>query len=168
MNEDFHIRPMRPSDLPAALALQERVYPAFLVEPEPAFASRLRVAAPYCLAAEREGRLIAYLLAHAARGEMPPPVGAVLPPSLTGDVLFLHDLAVSAAARGSGAGRMLVEQALARAAADGRHRAELIAVEGAAAYWRRLGFVDLVPLPPALAEKVAAYGAGARWMWRAF
>ena len=43
--------------------------------------------------------------------------------------------------------------------------AELIAVEGAAPYWRALGFTE-PSIPPALAAKVAAYGPAARWMSR--
>ncbi|OAN67207.1 GNAT family N-acetyltransferase [Sphingomonas sp. TDK1] len=157
--------PFEPRHLPQALALQSQAYPAFLVEAAPAFASRLQVAAPYNVVAERDGALLGYLLAHGWTGESPPPVGVVLDPDVTGDTLYLHDLAVSDAGRGSGIGRMLVEHALSRAAADGLVSAELIAVEGAAEYWARLGF-DVEPPSPALAAKVAGYGAAARWMRR--
>lgn len=163
----MRVRPFHPYDLPAALALQARVYPAFLVEPEDAFASRLGVAAPYSLVAEQDGVLLGYLLAHGAPAEAPAPVGALLDRTFGGDVLFLHDLAVSPAARGQGVGGALLEHALARAAADGLHRAELVAVEGAHAYWRSMGFAETVA-SPALAAKVAGYGAAARWMTRVF
>ncbi|WP_294252069.1 GNAT family N-acetyltransferase [uncultured Sphingomonas sp.] len=157
--------PLRPRHLPAALALQAQVYPAFLVEPEPAFASRLDVAAPFNLAAERDGNLVAYLLAHGWKRESPPPVGAVLDRATAGDTLYLHDLAVSDAARGTGIGRMLVEAAFEAAAEAGIARAELIAIDGAADYWRRLGFQAGSPSPD-LAAKVAHYGPAAQWMWR--
>jgi predicted N-acetyltransferase YhbS len=160
------LTPLQPRHLPQALVLQAQAYPAFLVEPEDAFASRLRVAAPFNLAAERDGALIAYLLAHGWLRESPPPVGAVLDPATAGDTLYLHDLAVSDAARGTGIGRMLVEAAFANANAAGIARAELVAVEGAADYWRRLGFEAGSP-SPALAAKVAQYGPAAQWMWRA-
>ncbi len=160
------LSPLEPRHLPQALALQSQVYPGFLVEPEPAFASRLRVAAPYCLAATRGEALIAYLLAHGWTREAPPPVGAVLDPNIRGDTLFLHDLAVSPAARGTGVGRALVERAFVLAAADGLRRAELIAVEGAADFWAGLGFAAGAP-SPALAAKVAGYGPAAQWMVRA-
>ncbi len=157
--------PLLPRHLPQALVLQAQVYPAFLVEPEAAFASRLWVAAPFNLAAEQDGILLGYLLAHGWPRESPPPVGAELDPETSGDTLYLHDLAVASAARGTGLGRSLVEHAFALAAADGLERAELIAVEGAADYWQRLGF-RADPAPPALAAKVAYYGPAARWMWR--
>lgn len=159
------LSPLQPRHLAQALTLQSQVYPAFLVEPEAAFASRLHVAAPFNLAAERDGTLLAYLLAHGWTRESPPPVGAVLDAARTGDTLYLHDLAVADAARGTGIGRALVERAFALAAAKGLERAELIAVEGAADYWARLGFRAETPAP-ALAAKVAHYGPAARWMWR--
>jgi predicted N-acetyltransferase YhbS len=118
-----------------------------------------------CLAATRGEVLIAYLLAHGWPGESPPPVGALLEQQGASDVLFIHDLAVSSAGRGSGIGRRLVDRALELAAQDGLTRAELIAVEGAASYWRRLGFAEPAT-PAALAAKVASYGQEARWMTR--
>jgi len=160
------LTPLQPRHLPQALTLQAQAYPAFLVEPAPAFASRLDVAAPFNLAAEQDGILLAYLLAHGWTRESPPPVGAVLDRATTGDTLYLHDLAASAAARGTGIGRLLVEAAFRDAVAAGLTRAELIAIEGAADYWRRLGFEPGSPAP-ALAAKVAQYGPAAQWMWRA-
>lgn len=109
--------------------------------------------------------LIAYLLAHGWRSQAPPPVGAILAQQGASEVLFIHDLAVSAAGRGSGIGRRLVDRAFKLAARDGLTRAELIAVEGAASYWRGLGFIE-TKAPPALAAKVAYYGPEARWMTR--
>lgn len=159
------LRTMTVHDLPAALAIQQAAYPAFLIEPAEAFASRLTLPASYCLAAEQDGTLIAYLLAHGWQDSAPPPVGAALTAEEPVEVLFLHDLAVSRTARGSGIGRRLVAQACAAAAGDGLPCAQLIAVEGAAPYWRTLGFAEST-MSEALAAKVAAYGADARWMMR--
>ena len=160
------IRPLSPADLPAALAIQAASYPAFLCEDQAAFLSRLEIAASCCLAAVRGETLIAYILAHGWPGEAPPPVGTVLPRRAASEVLFSHDLAVASMGRGTGLGRRLVREAFALAGDLNLSRAELIAVEGAAAYWRRLGF-DEAPCTPALATKVASYGPAARWMTRA-
>jgi predicted N-acetyltransferase YhbS len=160
------IRRLVAGDLPAALAIQATNYPAFLCEDEVAFASRLTLPAAYCLAAERDGELIGYLLAHGWAAGAPPAVGTLLDGAgVTNQVMFLHDLAVSVKGQGAGVGRSLVEAGFALAARDGIVRAELIAVEGAAGYWRRLGFAEEA-CPPALAAKVAGYGAEARWMAR--
>lgn len=166
MPDEIRIRSLEAADLPQALTIQAANYPAFLWEDEAAFASRLDVASSYCLAAERDGVLVGYLLAHGWVSESPPPIGTILDKTIVGDVLFIHDLAVAPAGQGAGLGRRLIDQAFARAAADGFGRAELIAVEGAAPYWRGLGFADGSALPE-LAAKVAAYGAEARWMTRA-
>lgn len=156
---------LRSADLADALAIQAASYPAFLREDEKAFASRLDVAAPYCLAAKRGGVLVGYLLAHGWPSQSPPPVGAVLARDVSSEVLFIHDLAISPAGRGEAVGRKLIGRAFELAARDGLGRAELIAVEGAASYWRGLGFSEAAA-PSALAAKVAAYGPQARWMIR--
>ena len=160
------VRSLEHRDLPAALAIQSAAYRPFLVEPEAAFASRLDLPSSYCLAATQDGALVAYLLAHAWAAEAPPPVGTVLSaPPAAGEVLFIHDLAVAPAARGTGIGRRLVMRAMEQAARDGLSTTELIAVEGAANYWRGLGFVES-ETSPELTSKVSAYGPDARWMTR--
>jgi len=163
--QSITIRRLERGDLPAALAIQSAAYPAPLIEDEAAFASRLALPDACCLAAVRNGALVAYLLAHGWPSQAPPPVGAVLTPPGLSEVLFIHDLAVSPAARGSGVGGRLMERAFAWAAERGFRSAELIAVEGAAPYWRSLGFAEGA-IPEELAAKVAAYGAQARWMTR--
>lgn len=160
------LRRLELADLPAALAIQALTYPAFLLENEAAFASRLTAAAPYCLAAERGGVLIGYLLAHGWPSQSPPALDARLDPDAPSQVLFVHDLALSPAARGLGLGGRMVARAMGMAAQDGLRTAELIAVEGAAPYWETLGFSQEPP-PPPLAAKLAAYGSRARWMTRA-
>ncbi len=149
----------------AALAIQAAAYPAFLIEPAEAFASRIEHPAGYCLAARRAGELIGYLLAHGWPRGSPPAVGTILDPGAAREVLFLHDLALAPAARGLRVGERLVAAALEAARRDGLTEAELIAVEGAAGYWQLLGFVEATTTP-ALSAKVAGYGKAARWMRR--
>jgi GNAT superfamily N-acetyltransferase len=160
------IRKLTQGDLTAALSIQNACYPAFLQEDRAAFASRLTVSDSYCLAAVRGETLVAYLLAHGWASQSPPPVGTILDRSgKAGEVLFIHDIAVSTAGRGAGLGQKLIDHAFDLAGRDGLTQAELIAVEGAAGYWRALGFTeDTCPL--ALAAKVAGYGDEARWMTR--
>ncbi|QNE32537.1 GNAT family N-acetyltransferase [Sphingomonas sp. NBWT7] len=160
------IRPLAATDLGAAVAIQDATYPAFLREPATAFASRLALGASYCFAAHIDGVLAGYLLAHGWQREAPPPIGAALIDDGARDVLFIHDLAVASAGRGTGIGRALVAQGITAAAVDGITAAELIAVEGASAFWAMLGFAQ-APTSPALAAKVADYGPHARWMTRA-
>ncbi|HWA63931.1 MAG TPA: GNAT family N-acetyltransferase [Caulobacteraceae bacterium] len=162
---DVCVRPLTTSDLAAALAIQSQSYPAFLREDEAAFASRLALPASYCLAAERGGVLVGYLLAHGWPRQSPPAVGARLAAEGPSEVLFIHDLSISPSGRGAGVGRRLIDRAFALAGRDGLGTAELIAVEGAASYWRTLGFAQAAASAP-LAAKVAAYGPQAVWMTR--
>jgi ribosomal protein S18 acetylase RimI-like enzyme len=156
---------LRLSDVPGALAIQAESYPAFLREEEDAFASRVTLAASYCLAAVRGDAMLGYLLAHGWPRGSPPPVGTIVRDRAPSETLFIHDLSVSSAGRGSGVGRRLIERAFELAARDGLGGAELIAVEGAASYWRTFGFND-VPISADFAAKVANYGPKARWMTR--
>lgn len=156
---------LRPQDLPAALDIQREAYPPFLVEEEHAFLSRIELAASYCLAARQGEKLLGYLLAHGWTRESPPALGTPVADGVPSEVLFVHDLAVSSAGRGLELGERLVTRAFALAARNGLRRAELIAIEGAADYWRRLGFVE-TPLSGELSGKLATYGSTARWMTR--
>jgi len=157
------IRQLQLDDLPAALAIQAEVYPAFLCEDLAAFASRLAVVPSYCLAATRAEKLVGYILAHGWAAGSPPSIGAVLRVDPSREVLFIHDLAVSSAGRGAAIGRELFERVSGLAGRDGLWHAELIAVEGAAPYWQALGFSHAATTGE-LAAKVAAYGPAAQWM----
>lgn len=160
------ISALLPQDLPAAVRLQVEAYPPFLVEEESVFLNRLGLAASYCLAARQGGVLIGYLLAHGWQRAAPPALGTMLEGSAPSEVLFIHDLTVSPASRGLRLGERLVERAFALAVRDGLDSAELIAVEGATDYWRRLGFAE-GPGSERLSAKIAAYGSSALWMTRA-
>ena len=67
--------------------------------------------------------------------------------------------------QGLGIGRRLVDHAFDLAVHDGLKSAELVAVEGAAGFWKTMGFVTL-DATPEIAAKLAGYGRGATWMGR--
>jgi len=159
------IRPFARSDLTEALEIQALAYPAFLVESETSFASRLDAAMSYCLTAHREGKLAGYVLAHGWQRHAPPEVGVPLPDQGSGETLFIHDLAIAPVGRGQGIGRKLIACAFDLAKGDGLMSAELVAVEGAANFWRGMGFAELQPTLE-IAAKLAGYGREARWMGR--
>lgn len=161
----FSLRPLILEDMPALLAVQCEVYPAFLWEDEQSLASRLTRADTYCMAALREEKLVAYLIAHGWASRAPPSLDMALEGGVPSEVLLIHDLAVSSRGRGLGIGRCLIEYAFERAIGDGLRRAELVAVDGAADYWRRLGFSQNAASRD-LIDKAATYGAGACWMTR--
>ena len=159
------IRRLTLEDLPAAMTIQSDTYPAFLREDKRAFASRLAVANPYCLTAMVDGTLAGYLLAHGWPSRSPPDVGAVLSRDAPSEILFIHDLAIGAAGRGQALGGRLVASAIKLAVRDGLRESELIAVEGAASYWRSLGFSE-IDTSASLGARVAKPGPDARFMRR--
>lgn len=159
------IRRFKRDDLPEALAIQSQVYPAFLVENEASFASRLDVGGAYCLVANLEGQLAGYLLAHGWQRNSPPQLGAPLLDTQPAEILLIHDLAVATRGQGLGVARKLVNCALDIAAQNGLNSAELVAVEGAASFWRALGFADL-EVSPEITAKLAGYGNRVVWMGR--
>lgn len=164
-NPAISIEPLRRQDLPVALSVQKDIYPPFLIEEEDTFLNRISLASSYCLAAKQGGQLMGYLLAHGWRRQSPPPLGSVVADGIPSEVLFIHDLAVSPAKRGLKVGQQLIARAFQWAAKDRLCSAELVAVEGAAEYWRRLGFAEGAASGELL-EKIAPYGTLARWMIR--
>lgn len=156
---------LEPHHLPAALAIQAQVYPPFLVEAEGVFLARMAMAASFCMAAMQGPTLVGYLVAHGWRRRSPPPLGALLADEGRADILYIHDLAIAPSARGLKIGERLVGRAFAMAADMGLEQAELIAVEGAASYWRGLGFVE-GDAAGDMRATLDRYGASARWMTR--
>lgn len=162
------LRTLRGEDLADVLALQADSYPPALRDSLDAFASRLALPGGYCHVAEMNGRSVGYILAHPWPSRQPPAVDTVLdlPATATPCVLYVHDLSVSATAKGIGLGAQLLDAALDEARRRGLVSAELVAVPGAAGFWQRLGFLPQ-EVGPDLARKVRHYGDGAVYMSRA-
>lgn len=133
-------RPMRSDDLPAVAAMSDAVHGAF-TEPLTTFAERLALYPQGCHILEGDGTAIGYLVTHPWRLGAPPKLAAALG-SLPADPdsYYLHDIALLPAARGQRAGEAAVALVLNLARAAGLPVIELVAVGGADAYWRRLGF----------------------------
>ena len=155
------LRAMRAADIDAVLAVQSQCYRAELIESRDALASRQRLSPDTCFVAEVDGRVRGYLFAHPWQGETPPALDTPLPalPEHC-DTLFLHDMAISERLRGRGVAPRLMEKALRSARARGYRYARLVAVQGAASYWRKLGFKPY----PLGRGKLACYGDGAEGM----
>ncbi|WP_455284576.1 GNAT family N-acetyltransferase [Cupriavidus necator] len=173
----FTVRPMLAADLPAVLAVQASCYTDVLLESQEALASRLALSPATCWVApdpRQAGALAAYLFSHPWLEASLPPLDGVLddgwrgagaPESLT---WFVHDMAVAPAGRGAGLAPRLYAAALAAARSAGLRRSRLIAVQSAAAWWRRLGYAPVAAETASRhAAKLAGYGANAVLMERA-
>lgn len=166
---DVTIRPIADADLPGVLAVQRACYGDALLEPPEALASRWMHSPALCLVATQGAWVIGYLLSHAWHAWTPPKLHVPLPPDAPAEadrVWFVHDMAIAPAGRGCRLGERLHAAACAAARAQGLHRSRLVAVQGADAFWHRLGY------RPASADNVqrqalrAVYGDDAQLMER--
>lgn len=156
---------MTEDDLDEVLRIQDACYTEIVPESAASLLAKLRATPATCLVAQTQASVAGYLMALPIAYPSLPPLDApnfALP--ARADTLYLHDLALSASARGTGAGRALVQQVLAQARAEGLPRACLVGIQQSAAYWERFGFRVVAPPRREVAVKVASYGAGSRLM----
>lgn len=152
-------RPMRTADLASVVALADQIHRDHPERPE-VFAERLALAPATCFALAKGDALLGYALAHPWAGA-PPKLDSLLgAPPARPDHLYLHDVALTRAARGRGAARAVVATLDSVARRLGLGEMRLIAVSGSAPAWARLGFRD------SDAPRPASYGADARAMRR--
>lgn len=151
--------------MPDVLRIQDACYSA--IEPESAESLRAKIlASPHtCFAAVTAAGVVGYLITVPVLYPDLPALDAPtfeVPPDA--DTLYLHDLAVTDAGRGVGAGRTLVLSALDAGRARGLASACLVAIQDSVRYWERFGFAAVVPPGDRVAAKLASYGATAQLM----
>ncbi|AEQ53468.1 GNAT family N-acetyltransferase [Pelagibacterium halotolerans] len=155
-------RPLLAADIPAVSAIAARIHPDF-PEDDAVFADRQAIAPDFCFLFEIDAAPAGYVLAHPYRLGGLPALNTVLGrlPDLC-DTLYIHDLALLPAARGSGAARRIVQTLARRAIPFGP--LSLVAVNGSVPFWSRMGFS--VTDEAHLAEKLASYASDACYMVR--
>lgn len=158
-------RCMTADDLAFVVALAARIHPAF---PEDAdvFAERLRLYPEGCHVRADGNSLTAYAFSHPWRAFDAPALNSRLGglPAAP-ETYYIHDLALAAEARGTGAAAAILDHLARYARGKGYRTMSLVAVNGSAEFWRRQGFArtDVA----ALAGKLRSYGdAGACFMVR--
>jgi GNAT superfamily N-acetyltransferase len=166
-SENPHWRAMAAADLAVVSALSTRVHPNYPERPE-VLAEKFRLFPNGCFALADHGSLRGYCFSHPWKRGAPPALdtlfGAV--PGKA-DSYFIHDLTIEAPMRKRNLAAKLVP-ALVQAARDARlsHMA-LVAVNGSAPFWSRMGFR---PTPDEAIQQAARakYDAGAvhmeRWL----
>ena len=159
-------RAMTPADLDGVVAGAAEAFPDHF-EDRACFAERLALFPSGCrVLAKADGAVRGYLFAYPWRADAAPPLNALIgaiPPDAS--VFYLHDLALAGDVRGGGHARAAI-QAVVDLAIEGRWPAiALVAVNDAVGFWARHGFQ--VADPPGMADKLASYGADARYTVRA-
>jgi len=157
-------RPLTTIDLPAVQAIAATVHPGFFESPD-IFAERLRLYPGGAHLLEFDGEPRGYIFAHPWRAGTVPMLNSLLGAIPEGaDSYYLHDLALLPSARGTGAATQIVGQQIALAASEGFRSASLVAVNGSAGFWQRLGFAP--DHRPELDNKLRSYEPSACYMVR--
>lgn len=151
-------------DLPDVGMIAETVHPGFPEELS-ILAEKQRLHPDGARLLEVNGRPSGYLLSHPWIADDIPALNTRLGalPRLA-DIYYLHDLALLAEARGTGAAPMVVDAIVRHARALGFAKMALVAVNHSQAFWRRQGFA--VRRLTRLAPKLSAYERDARYMVR--
>ena len=158
-------RPMKEADLDGVVTVAREAFPDHF-EDRACLAERLALFPQGCrMLAEPDGAVRGYLFAYPWRADAAPALNSLIG-AIPDDaaVLYLHDMALSRTVRGGGHARSGTEAVVALAHEGGWPAIALVAVNDAAAFWLRQGFE--VADPPGMAEKLASYGADARYMVR--
>lgn len=164
---DLIIRPVADTDLPGILAVQQACYGDGFLESGDALASRWARSPAMCLVALDGAAVVGYLLSHAWHAWAPPKLHVPLPATDAADVLwFVHDMAIAPAGRGQRLGERLYATACASARAQGLRQSRLVAVQGADAFWRRLGYQSTHMESTQLTALRRVYGDDAELMER--
>lgn len=152
---------MGPEDLDAVMAVQRAAYAPPYHESGEVLAAKQVLGGALCQVAEDAGSCVGYVLAHPWSLAQLPPLHRVCAAPPAPDGVFLHDLALAPAARGTGLGQRLL--AAVEAAVAGRfERIGLISLPAALGFWHRHGFVA----EPAADPAACGYGIGARYLTR--
>ncbi|MFN3669778.1 MAG: GNAT family N-acetyltransferase [Brevundimonas sp.] len=162
--EGLSWRAMTAADLDAVAAIAAVGFPDHF-EGRDCFENRLALNPSGCFILAGEGVPRGYLIAYPWTKEAAPALNtliAAIPDDAA--VMYLHDLAIDPAVRGGGWSRPIVERLADETRAAGWPALALVAVNDAAPFWERHGFVAVEA--PGMAEKLAGYGPDARYMVR--
>ena len=152
------IRLMTPTDIPAVVALQDSCYSDALYESPALLRQRLQAAESSCWLAENSaGELLAYLFSYPSINGYVTPLASAFKPAGAPELLYLHDMAVSLAARGLGLANNLLAKAKQHALSLGLTKLALVAVQGSVPYWQRHGFAVVKPLSASAVSALASY-----------
>jgi ribosomal protein S18 acetylase RimI-like enzyme len=129
---------------PGILKVQKQAYTGLAPEALDVLKSKWMASPTTCFVFHSQDEEVAgYVLSHAWNSFVPPKLFEALPNIPSGDILYLHDLAVSSTARGLGIGGQLSNKLLASAKAHSFKYVFLVAVQASQSYWCKLGFREI-------------------------
>ncbi|WP_300671367.1 GNAT family N-acetyltransferase [Desulfoluna sp.] len=152
-------RPITENDWPQILQIQKESYEENLQESLTALQSRWLMSPDFCFVAEADALVVGYALAHPWRNHHVPALGIPLEPPVNHTLLYMHDVAVSLASRGTGVAARLVNVLISRATACHVPHMALTSVQGSAPFWEKYGFQVVE-----YGGDLTGYGKGAVYM----
>lgn len=158
----MHWREMTAEDVARVEAMADVIHEDHPEDPA-VFAERQRLHPGGCLLLELDGKPAGYALTHPWIYGQPPALDVMLEAiPADADCYHIHDVALLATARGSGAASAGVKAIIDHARSLGFERMTLVAVNDTVPFWSRFGFT--IDENPALAAKLATYAGHARHM----
>jgi ribosomal protein S18 acetylase RimI-like enzyme len=138
--EAMRWRAMTAPDLAAVAALAAQVHPNYPERPE-VLAEKFQLFPAGCFTLAGKGAAHGYCFSHPWLGNSPPALDAFLGElPKQPDSYFIHDLTLDTSARRRSLAAKLVPDLISAARAAGLSHMTLVAVNGSAPFWSRMGF----------------------------
>ncbi|MXO66689.1 GNAT family N-acetyltransferase [Altericroceibacterium endophyticum] len=155
-------RPMTQGDLPQVSALADAIHEDYPERPE-IFAEKLSLYPEGCFVLASGEKCEGYFISHPWQRASPPALDTLLGAlPAQAELFYIHDLAISPAARGSGAASRILKQIEEYAISQHLALCGLVAVGNATSFWKAQGFEPQES--PSLNAKLATYGGQAVYM----
>lgn len=155
-------RLMTAADIPEVDIIGEVVHPDF-PEDIAVMENRQSIFPQGCFAAQGPDGLLGYAISHPSIIGEPAPLDTIINLPENADCLFLHDIALSEAARGLGLGSRIVPLLTKTAKDAGFDQLGLVSVNNSLGFWQSQGFKVLTPNDK-LKAKLKTYSEDAAYM----
>lgn len=156
------VRAITAGDWPAIEHIQRNAYPEPLHESLTSLQSKVAASPSTCwVVQDQDERILGYLLSHRWHDALQPPALNSVPSEVevTGNGVYLHDLAIDPVAQKQGVSAQLWRQFVRALGEQGLSTVYLVAANNSADYWAYKGFETAQAL-----DANAGYGDGAQWM----
>ena len=158
-----HWRKAELSDLPDIMTIAAAVHPD-LPERSDVIAEKIRLGSDGCRVLISDGKIAGYGLSHLWMLQQVPPLDDfLLALPAAPDCLYIHDVAVLPACRGTRATDAYVDAIMDLARSLTIAHLALVSVYDTTSFWARFGFRVVTP-DAALRMKLTSYGEGAAYM----
>jgi ribosomal protein S18 acetylase RimI-like enzyme len=156
---------LRREHMADVLRIQDYCYTEIEPESLKSLQAKILASPDTCLIAESSEGAVGYLIAVPIVYPHLPTLNApTFELSADADTLYIHDLAIHGAGRGTGIAQALVQASIDAAKRSGLSRACLVAIQNSQSFWGQFGFEIVAPRGSEISPKLASYGADAQLM----